>query len=244
MIFIQNNNFKSYTDSTNLKKSATASSTSSSYPLANNIQSNNIQSNNIPITNNEMLRILTLAKNGDNSSKEIIISKYYAYVVLHLKEIFLDGYTFEDLLQIGIESILKSIIAFDIDKPIAGFSSYVYLAIKNNFYYLCRKENKNNNMHSLNQELEYGFESLDLIPSPENLEEIVIDQISESEFLQRLSFLDSEELKLIKFLYLDYSKEKRHLTDYAKLHGKDYYACVVLKRHALRKLKNNYKNFM
>lgn len=197
---------------------------------------------NIPqLDNSELLEVLTLAKNGDSKAKEKIISKYYGYIVMHLKEIYLDGYTFEDLVQIGIESILKSINAFDIQKPIAAFSSYVYLAIKNNFYYLCRKEIKNNGICTLNQEFEDGLESIDLIKSSENLEEIVLKSISLNEFLSRLSFLDSEEFQLIKFLYLDDANEKRHLTDYAKLNCKDYYYCVVLKRHAIRKLKSHFE---
>lgn len=192
---------------------------------------------NIPVNNDELLEVLTLAKNGDSKAKEKIISKYYGYIVMNLKEIYLAGYTFEDLVQIGIESILKAINAFDLDKPIAAFSSYMFLTIKNNFFYLCRKEAKNNEVFSLNSQFEDGLESIDLIPSPENLEEIVLGSISLNEFLFRLSCLDSEEFQLIKFLYLDDALEKRHLTNYAKLHEKDYYYCVVLKRRALRKLK-------
>lgn len=205
----------------------------------------------IEMSNSELYELLKLAKNGDQISKQKIIDKFYGYIVFQSRGIYLDSYTFEDLVQTGLESILIAIIKFNLDKPIAAFSPYVYLSIKNNFNYLCRKENRHNNLSSLNIEFEDGLESIDLIVSHENLEEVIVDSITSKELLLKLQLLDTEEQEIINFLYLDTSfmntpnsDKKRCLSHYANATGKDYYYCSVLKKRALKKLESYYKHII
>ena len=56
----------------------------------------------------EVIELLILAKNGDEKSKEKLVAKYYGLIIHQTKGIFLNGYTFEDLVQTGIQSVLKS----------------------------------------------------------------------------------------------------------------------------------------
>ncbi|MBB6715577.1 sigma factor [Clostridium gasigenes] len=182
--------------------------------------------------------LLTLAKNGDKAAKELLIKKYYALIVFQTKGIYLNGYTFDDLVQTGIESVLKSINSFDINKGIEAFNAYVFLSIKNNFNYLCRKEIRYNEVFSLNTIVKDNMESIDFIPDTETLEEVFIKTITSNQLLFSLQLLDKEELELIKFLYLNYeNSEKQYLSKYAELKGKDYYYCTSLKKRALIKLR-------
>ncbi|NKF05683.1 sigma-70 family RNA polymerase sigma factor [Clostridium gasigenes] len=193
-----------------------------------------------PGDKDDVFVLLTLSKNGDKAAKELLIKKYYALIVFQTKGIYLNGYTFDDLVQTGIESVLKSINNFDISKGIEAFNSYVFFSIKNNFNYLCRKEIKYNEVFSLNTIVKDDMESIDFIPDTKILEEVIIKTITSKELLSSLKLLDKEELELIRFLYLDEDGEKEYLSNYAKVKGKDYYYCTSLKKRALSKLRQRY----
>lgn len=186
----------------------------------------------------EVRDLLILAKNGDATSKEALIKKYYGFIVNEAKGVFLNSYTFEDLIQTGIESILKGIEKFDIENKEANFDAYIFWCIKNNFNYLCRKEIRNNTYSSLNTVVKDNMESIDFIQADETLEEIVFKKLKSKNLASSLELLDEEEMELINFLYLSTTNgEKQFLSKYAKLKGKDYYYCTSLKKRALQKLK-------
>lgn len=191
----------------------------------------------------ELKALLTLAKDGNCDAKEKIIAKYYGLIIYQSKGIFLNSFTFDDLVQTGIESILRGINAFDINKDISTFSSYIFWCLKNNFNYLCRKEIRNNQNLSLNMVTTDGLESVDFIASDETLEEIVFEALTSKELSFSIRLLDKEESELISFLYLSSSPgKKNHLSDYAKLKNKSYYYCTNLKKRTLSKLKQFMKN--
>ena len=184
--------------------------------------------------------LLILAKNGHKDSMEKIINNYYPFIIKETKGIFLDSYVFEDLVQTGIESILKGINKFDLDKGVDKFSPYIFLCIKNNFNYLCRKEIRNNNSLSLNAVIKDNMESIDFLESNQTLEEIVFQNLKSKELSLALKFLNHEELDLVTFLYLSTPNGKKQLlSQYAKIREKDYYYCTSLKKRTLQKLKNS-----
>ncbi|MBU3106962.1 sigma factor [Clostridium gasigenes] len=185
---------------------------------------------------NELNLLLINAQNGDVSAKELLIKKYYCFIVSQTKGIYLNGFTFDDLVQSGIETVLRSINTFNITRGIEVFTPYVILSIKNNFNYLCRKEIRYNEVVSLNTIVKDNMESMDFIPDTTNLEEVILKTITSNKLLFLLKLLDKEELELIKFLYLDDNGEKGYLSIYSKLKGKDYYYCTCLKKRALSKL--------
>ncbi|MBB6624118.1 sigma-70 family RNA polymerase sigma factor [Clostridium gasigenes] len=188
----------------------------------------------------EVIELLILAKNGDEKSKEKLVAKYYGLIIHQTKGIFLNGYTFEDLVQTGTQSVLKAINSFDINKGIESFNAYIFWAIKNNFNYLCRNEIRHSQCLSLNIVMEDNMESIDLIESKETVEDIVFKTVTLKELRFGLQLLDKEELELISFLYLNDSNDKKqYLSKYAQLKGKDYYYCTSLKKRALEKLKSS-----
>lgn len=188
----------------------------------------------------ELTSLLLLAKNKDKDATEKLIKQFYGLIVFHSKGIFLKCYSFDDLVQTGILSLLKAIENFDIDRGIESFTSYVFWCIKNNFNYLCRQEIRYNQNLSLNTVLKDDMESIEFIPSDENLEEVILKTLTYEELQFSLQLLDSEELDLIIYLYFNNSKENNHyLSTYAKLKEKSYYYCTYLKKRALKKLKAN-----
>lgn len=185
-----------------------------------------------------MNELIILAKNGDQNAKEEIIKMYYPLIIKESKGIFLKEKTFEDLIQIGIVSLLKGIEKFDINRDFSSFSSYILWSIKNGYRYLCRSEIRYNSELSINKTTDDGFEFADgLLDSTVNIEKNFINELVFENLYLSLEALDKDERELIELLYLKY--EKPNLSRYAKENNKDYYYCSCLKKRALTKLKGS-----
>ena len=189
-----------------------------------------------------MKELIVLAKSGDKSAKEEIIKMYYPLIVKEAKGVFLKEKTFEDLIQIGIVNLLKSIEKFDISRNCASFSSYILWSIKNGYRYLCRSEIRYNSELSINKTTDDGYEFGDgILDSSINIENTFISDLISNNLYLALESLDKEEREIIEFLYLKY--EKPNLSKYCKENNKDYYYCSCLKRRALTKLKKTLIEF-
>ena len=187
---------------------------------------------------NFMEDLIRRAKNDDNNAKEEIINMYYPLIVKEGKRIFLKNRTFEDIVQIGVISILNAIKLFDISRGVQSFSSYVLWSIKNGFINIIRSEAKYNDEVSLNVYCKdtSDIEIVDsLIDENIDIENSVITSTFYDEILLALNKLDDEERGIIKFLYID--NEKPNLSKYSRLSNKDYYYCSCLKKRALEKLR-------
>ena len=182
--------------------------------------------------------LIRRAKNDDNNAKEEIINMYYPLIVKEGKRIFLKNRTFEDIVQIGVISILNAIKLFDISRGVQSFSSYVLWSIKNGFINIIRSEAKYNDEVSLNVYCKdtSDIEIVDsLIDENIDIENSVITSTFYDEILLALNKLDDEERGIIKFLYID--NERPNLSKYSRLCNKDYYYCSCLKKRALEKLR-------
>lgn len=189
----------------------------------------------------DTMDLLLRAKDNDMAAKEELIEKYYGLVVHQAKNVFLSSYTFDDLIQTGIESILKGINSFDATKGESSFNAYIFWCIKNNFNYLLRKEIRYNQVLSLDTLLKDNMKSMDFIESTENIEEVILKTVTTDELICALKLLDEEELELIRFLYL--GKDKNYLSRYAKEKQKDYYYCTSLKKRCLKKLRSSLNQY-
>lgn len=193
---------------------------------------------NIKLIDNAKLEALVLSsQNGDYNSKELLIKKYYSFIVSKTKDIYLTGYTFDDLVQNGIVTVIRCINTFNIANGIDAFTPYVISAIKNNFNYLLRQEIRHNQVLSLNTFPKENLDLIEFVQASENTEEIIVKRLSLDELRLSLKKLESKEFELIKFLYLDVSDKTPFLSSYAKLNNIDYYYCTCLKKRALIKLK-------
>ena len=183
-----------------------------------------------------MKELLILAKNNDIKAKEEIINMYYPLIIKEAKNVFINGRTFEDLIQIGIINLINAINKFDLNRNANSFTSYALWSIKNGFRYLCRSEIRYNDELSLNKTNDEGFELGEtIVDSKTNVEESVIQDIIYENLYLALEKLDKEEKELIEFLYI--KNKKPNLSKYCKEHGKDYYYASCVKKRALRKLK-------
>lgn len=188
--------------------------------------------------NDKLEALVLLSQNGDSPSKELLIKKYYSFIVSKTKNIYLTDYTFDDLIQNGVATVLRCINTFNVSNGIETFNPYVISAIKNNFNYLLRQEIRYNQVLSLNTTPKENQNPIESIPYPETTEEIIVKRLNLDELRLSLKKLEPEEFELIKFLYLDVYHKTPFLSAYAKLNNKDYYYCTCLKKRALIKLKS------
>ena len=185
-----------------------------------------------------MEELIKKAKNKDNNAQEELIKMYYPLIIKECKRVFLKNRTFEDLVQIGVISLLHAIDLFDLSRGVKSFSSYALWSIKNGYITLIRSEAKYNDELSLNIPL-FNAPDIEIYESivDENvdIENEVTTSIISTEILAALNNLDDEEREIINFLYIE--NESPNLSKYSRFKNKDYYYCSCLKVRALKKLK-------
>lgn len=172
------------------------------------------------------------AKHGNKAALEEIIYRFKGFIVKTIRGIYISGYEFEDLSQIGCITLIKAVQKYEPTKN-SNFVSYATSAIKNNFYYEIRQKCKINAESSLNLETEDGLIIMDNLSSEENIEETVVFEESMSELKSALSQLSKDEMDFIQFVYLDGGKMKA----YSDLHNVKYITLVKKKERILKKLK-------
>ena len=185
-----------------------------------------------------MEELIKKAKSKDNNAQEELINMYYPLIIKECKRVFLKNRTFEDLVQIGVISLLHALDLFDLSRRSKSFSSYALWSIKNGYITLIRSEAKYNDEISLNIPL-FNAPDIEIYESivDENVDvetEVTTSMIS-TEILSALNNLDDEEREIINFLYIE--NESPNLSKYARFKNKDYYYCSCLKVRALKKLK-------
>ena len=179
----------------------------------------------------DLENLVSKAKAGDADAMTELFMQFKPYICKCIKSIYISGYDFDDLLQLGYMSIMHAVDVYDLKKN--HFNSYVLLSIKNNFNYQIRLKAKNNYVYSLNSPIDDGIELLDTICSEENIEEGYAKKETLKQLKLALTHLDSKERDIIEAVFfnnlsiLKYSKDK-HLA---------YSNAYRLYKQALSKLK-------
>nr|WP_246582857.1 sigma-70 family RNA polymerase sigma factor [Clostridium mobile] len=171
------------------------------------------------------------AKKGDKSSLEELIKALTPLIMKESSKVYLKGYDREDLIQIGNLSLLKALDKYDMSKK--NFIGYAAMAIKNNFYYLIRKECKENYEASLNKEIGEDIYIEDTLKSTEDIEEDFIKKEEYKNLYSALKKLSKEEIYIINWIYF----ERKKLKDYAIKNNISYNKARYLKDKTIKKLK-------
>lgn len=161
---------------------------------------------------------------------EEIIKKFTPFVIKTAGSTYIKGLDVEDLIQIGQVSTIKAVNMYDTDRG-SSFTSYVFNAIKINFYNLIRCNVKRISDCSINSLNKDGFEIIDSIAGDENIEEDVVKK--EEKVLLGRALNKLSEKEVIYWFYF----ENRTLNDYANFKGICYRAAIGRKKKALIKLR-------
>ena len=171
------------------------------------------------------------AKLGNSNAKEELVNRFKAFIVKRAQGVFIKNYDMEDLIQIGVMSILRAIESYKLERE--NFVSYVTYAITNNFNYEIRKRNKDRFESSLNKESDGGLEILDLVSDEDSIEENYINKETKDKLLKSISKLSLEEKSLIQIVYF----QKIKIKDYAESRGLKYGTVLKRKRVVMEKLR-------
>lgn len=178
-------------------------------------------------------------QNGDKKALEKIINMYKPFIVKNARQIYINGYEVEDLIQIGIMALLKSVNKYQLGRKVA-FTTYAITVIKNAFNEELRKviskkwdEKFKCSLNSLN---ENGIEFMEMLVSEEDVEE---DTISKEQIIvlrKALEKLSEDEREIINWFYF----KNKPLKEYAEAKRIRPNAAVKKKSRAIDKLKNHF----
>ncbi len=183
--------------------------------------------------NMDMLMLVKMAKQRDNTALEEIFMRFKPLVIKLSNNVFINGYEQEDLIQMGYTSIMKAIDKFDESKN-NNFVAYVRSAIQKNYYNEIRQKCKVNYETSLNKVLDESTEFIDFLEDDFNLEEHILDKDQCKRLREAIKLLSTEEREILMA-----SLDRQHggLRTYASSKGLKYSKCRTRKEALMRKLK-------
>lgn len=114
-----------------------------------------------PLSKEEELKYLILAKKGDEEAKNKLIEHNLRLVVFLAKKYENTGYDLEDLVSIGSIGLIKGIETYKIDKNIK-LATYASRCISNEILMFLRKNKKRKKEISLEDSLNYDSEGNEL----------------------------------------------------------------------------------
>ena len=129
-----------------------------------------------PLSKEEELKYLVLAKSGDKYAKDKLIEHNLRLVVFLAKKYETTGYDIEDLVSIGSIGLIKGINTYKIDKNIK-LATYASRCISNEILMHIRKNKKSKNDVSLDDTLNYDAEGNELkLSDVVGTEEDIVDR--------------------------------------------------------------------
>lgn len=171
-----------------------------------------------------MEELVKRAKSGDKSAAGEIIKKFNYFVIKQAGKYQIPSYSFEDLVQHGYLSVIKSIHLYKEGK--SSFTTYCTNAVVNNFNTLLKGQIKHyreiQDEGVLNSQV-YDFSLEDEIIAYEETEKIS----------QAIEMLEGEEQRVIKRIYI----EDKTLKAVAKELNICYRKAIYVKKDAFEKLK-------
>ncbi len=183
----------------------------------------------------ELNELALRAKSGDEEAFSELMERFKGYIKKSSKNIYLCGYSSEDLLQLGYYSLVKAVRGYDGSRD---FLPYALKAISGNYNYEIRKAARHNAYISLQSSTEDGICLEDKLSSAMDLESEYLLKECQEELYNALNALNHEEKELIAWLYF----HKKSLTSYALYKNMSYRTLYKRKIKLLEKLKNLLKN--
>lgn len=177
-------------------------------------------------TKENIEELVIRAKDGDNDAVQEIIKRYRGLVIKEAAKYKIPSYDFEDVVQHGYLTIIKSIEMYKENS--SAFNGYVINAIRNNFYALLKGKIKNYREVPDDTLLDLDFERYDF-----TIEDQIIAYDEVKRLYRALDILSEEERRIIDEFYF----ENKALKEIACEGNKDYGKTFRMKKKALNKLR-------
>ena len=182
-------------------------------------------------------QLVERGKTGDKIAINKLIEKFTPLILKLVSSIYIKGHDREDLIQIGHLSVIKAVKMFDFNSG-SSFVSYVYNAIKKNYFNEIRKVAKNNYETSYEKIIEQGSYS-NLFKEEGSIEDYIIKIEELSNLKDAFDKLTKKEKELIRFSYgIDHGGLKK----YSNLYKIKYITAHKRKNAVVLKLRRIYKD--
>lgn len=194
--------------------------------------------------------LLIKAKEKDEASMNYFIEKYFRLAIFLGKKVFINGFTEDDIKQVGIMSILIAIDKYDINKfneenDIFRLTSYVYFSIRNNYNFLIKNNIKSNgHIDYISFSNLFDNEIIQVETDPkEGAFGLVFMEEDIKTLKEAIKTLNIDEIKIIDYLYLKNINNDKHRTaiEYSRINNMNTRRCYRIKHRALKKLNRYFK---
>lgn len=175
--------------------------------------------------------LVTKAKNGDVSAKEIIFEEFRPMILNLSKRTFVHGYDFSDIEHECYATLLKCIKIYDLDKK--RFVAYATMAIKNNINYLIKKTCNRSSCEGSEALILTGTLEHVLPSNTELIDEQVIDSILAKSLYKYINKLTPQHKDILNFTLINNGS----LKEYSKTNNINYPTTVNIKNRALKQLR-------
>ena len=175
--------------------------------------------------------LVTKAKNGDVSAKEIIFKEFRPMILNLSKRTFVHGYDFSDIEHECYATLLKCIKIYDLDKK--RFVAYATMAIKNNINYLIKKTCNRSSCEGSEGLILTGTLEHVLPSNNELIDEQVIDSILAKSLYKYINKLTPQHKDILNFTLINNGS----LKEYSKTNNINYPTTVNIKNRALKQLR-------
>jgi len=173
------------------------------------------------------------SKAHDINSKDKILEEFRPFIIRTSKNIFIDGYTFDDIVNECYKTLFACIKSYD--SQTHRFVAYATISIKNNIHYLLRKSIKRRNSEG-KEALVLDDSLTHVLKSNDDIENTVLENLLHDSLKKALDALTDDEQELINCIYY----EGNSIKTYAQMKNISYFNVF----HARKKIFNKLHTFM
>lgn len=180
--------------------------------------------------------LIIRAQAGDKDALAELIEMYKPFIWKSARQLYINGYEDEDLIQIGVMGLIKAVHKYKPEKK-SNFTNFAITVIKNVYNAELRKiitkKWDEKFKCSLNSLTPNGTELVEMLVSDESVEEDIILKEDILILREALKKLSQEEREIITWFYL----QNKLLTEYALEKGITKSSAAKRKVRALEKLR-------
>lgn len=195
-----------------------------------------------PLSKEEELQYLILAKQGDEDAKNKLIEHNLRLVVFLAKKYENTGYDIEDLVSIGSIGLIKGINTYKIDKNIK-LATYASRCIANEILMFLRKNKKRRTEISFEDALNYDAEGNELHledilgTEPDIITKELESKMDRNDLAAEIDKLDEREKQIMTLRYGLHNTEEYTQKEVAEMLGISQSYISRIEKKVIKKLK-------
>jgi RNA polymerase sporulation-specific sigma factor len=183
----------------------------------------------------KLTSIVIQAKEGNSNAMMTVIEKFTPFILKQCKNIYIKDYEIEDLIQIGVISLINAVKHFKVENK-KDFTGYAICSIKNNYKSEIRQKCRFKYEISLNSSSNI-YNMIEMFPSPEVIEDDCLSKMQVQQLHTYIRRLEVEDQELIQWVYI----KQKSVKSFSRMKDLGYEACIRRKKAIIKKLRSMFK---